>query len=103
MGQAQTIPTNIRSVQRDPHFEPTESGVRITGGLVHDIEEKIQNAYNKGKEEASANFRSTFAEAAAQAYENLETKLNLIQEESLKTSTTLVRSFSNLKISSVSY
>lgn len=91
MGQAQAIPANVKSVQRDPNFEPTESSVRITGSLLRDIEQKIQNAYNEGREEGVGAFQSTLEQVAAQVYDNVHAQLVKVQDDSINQSAKLVR------------
>ncbi len=90
MGQAQPIPINIRSVPRDPHFEAAQSGVRVTGSLVHDIEEKIQLAYLKGKQDGGGDFSSNLEKVMAETYDSMHTQLAAYQNNSIQNTEKLV-------------
>ncbi len=91
MGQAQTVPSIVKSGPRDVEFEQnSESGVRITGSLAHDIEAKIKRAYDLGREEGTSEFKNTFGHIAAQAQENLRAQLLNMQDDSINQSEKLV-------------
>jgi predicted Holliday junction resolvase-like endonuclease len=95
MGGTTSTPAAIpvQSGISDPSFDQATSGVRITvAGTpeVHVNEDKVQKAYNKGKEDGVASFQSSLEQVAAQVYDGVHTKLTEIQEGSLKRSAQLV-------------
>jgi len=95
MGQAQPIPVNVRSVPRDPNFEPTESSVRITGSLLRDIEQKIERAYSEGKEEGIGAFQSSLVQLSAEVYGNVDSQLAKIHNDNINQSEKLAKELRN--------
>jgi hypothetical protein len=76
------------------------SGVRVTGDAAFtDIEDKLREAYEKGKAEAQAGFQGALEMVAAQVYENVQSQLSNIQKDSLEKSDKLVRTLHNMTLS----
>jgi hypothetical protein len=85
----------VQSGIPDPSFDQATSGVRITVTGAPELtvsEDKVQKAYNKGKEDGVATFQSSLEQVAAQVYDGVHTRLTEIQEGSLKRSAQLVSS-----------
>lgn len=83
----------------DPEFDKITSGVRITmagesnSNKVENIssDDKIKEAYNKGKEDGKASFQSSLEQVAAQVYDGVHARLTDIQTDGLTKSKALVR------------
>ena len=70
----------------DPSFtaNPT-TGVRVTGNVIMEVEERIQKAYLKGKEEGEGSFQSSLEAVAAQVYDNVHQQLSTRAEQQNRT------------------
>ena len=91
-------PVAVESGIVDPNFDQKTSGVRITSAeidapteTIYSNNDKLREAFNKGKEEGVASFQSSLEQVAAQVYDGVHTKLTEIQSDSLKRSKETVR------------
>ena len=81
----------------DPEFDKITSGVRITvagessSKVENNTDDKIMQAYNKGKEDGKASFQSSLEQVAAQVYDGVHARLTDIQTDGLSKSKILVR------------
>lgn len=102
MGTTGSTPTSTgpsaQSGPADPSFDKVTSGVRITtageSSSTYDyvnVDDKIKQAYNKGKEDGKASFQSSLEQVAAQVYDGMHARLTDIQTDGLNKSKALVR------------
>ena len=96
MGATESVPAaSVTSGVADPSFDQKTSGLRITGvtgdfGSELSTEERIKQAYSKGKEDGINTFQSSLEQVAAQVYDSVHSRLTAIQTESLEKSSKLV-------------
>ncbi len=77
------------------HFEVSVSGKMIEKGILleGDLEQKIQEAYQRGKEEGLATIQQSLNAVAAQTYDQIYKQLSDIQSNELQNSKDLVNYF----------
>lgn len=96
MGGTTSTPAAVPVVSGspDPTWDQKNSGARITlaesSSEVVVGDDKVKQAYNKGKEEGVASFKSSLEQVAAQVYDGVHTKLTEIQADSMQRSRVLV-------------
>ena len=101
MGAAGSAPTTpVTSGPVDPSFDQKTSGVRVTfaeggtaaaaapavGGNDFSVEDRVKQAYAKGKGDGVASFQGELEKLAAEVYDNVHTQLSDIQQKSLNKS-----------------
>jgi Tfp pilus tip-associated adhesin PilY1 len=104
MGAAQSSTSvPVQSGPKDPSFDGTTSGLRVTTSagellsaaspptqLSGDSEEKLKQAYAKGKEDGLAAIQGALEAVAAQTYDQMYNQLKELQTESVEKSKKLV-------------
>lgn len=74
------------------HFGVTVSTDKALAAVELSADEKIRQAYEQGKADASAEFQNVFSSVAAQVYENVQQELTAMQNRHIEESKELVSS-----------
>lgn len=93
MRNTQTVPASSQSTSGIPveviNQDPIYDGVRISEPNLS-MEARLREAFEKGKKEGQSSFESVLDKVAAEVYDNVHSKLAVIQQESLAKSEILV-------------